>query len=369
MATDNQPKSATLRELAQMVGGRVEGDPETPVASAWPPEDCDRDSITLVDRTESLPRLAGCPAAAVVAPLDGPATGRPTIRVASVHKAFAAIVRHFRPDTTRRISGIHPTAVAPPSAEFGRDVSIGAGAVIGEHVVLADGVTIGAGCVVGDGCRVGESTWLASRVTLYPGTLVGERCRLHSGAVIGADGFGYRQEAGRHVLAPQLGTVEIGDDVDVGANTCIDRGVYGPTRIGDGAKIDNLVQIGHNCRIGRHNLLCSQVGIAGSTTTGDYVVMAGQVGVRDHVHIGKGAVLSAMAGVSNDVPDGEVMLGAPATPLREQKLKFAAIAKLPQLRKEFRELKRQVARLQAAVTGAGQAGDEPSVQAEEKRAA
>jgi UDP-3-O-[3-hydroxymyristoyl] glucosamine N-acyltransferase len=187
---------------------------------------------------------------------------------------------------------------------------------------------------------------LAAGVTLYDGAVVGERCRLHSGVVIGADGFGYRQFDGRHLPVPQLGSVEIGDDVEIGANSAIDRGVYGPTKVGDGTKIDNLVQVGHNCRIGRHNLLCSQVGIAGSTTTDDYVVMAGQVGVRDHVHIGKGAIISAMAGVTNDVPAGEIMLGAPATPVREQKLKIAAIAKLPQMRKEFRELRREVTELQ-----------------------
>ncbi|TWT95356.1 UDP-3-O-acylglucosamine N-acyltransferase [Botrimarina colliarenosi] len=336
----------TLGELAAMVGGETHGDPTTLIHNAWPPQDCDAHAITLVDSAEKLPKLEGCPAAALVAPLDATNPGRPAILVANVHAAFAAIVTHFRPRRERRVTGIHATAVVPPSTHLGSEVSIGAGAVIGEDVVLGDRVTIGANAVIGDDCRVGAGTLVGTRVTLYEGTLVGERCRLHSGVVLGADGFGYRQVEGRHIPVPQLGSVEIGDDVEIGANTTIDRGVYGPTKIGDGTKIDNLVQIGHNCRIGRHNLLCSQVGIAGSTSTGDYVVMAGQVGVRDHVHIGDGAILSAMAGVSNDVPAGEIMLGAPATPLREQKLKFAAIAKLPQLRKEFRELRREVTELQ-----------------------
>ena len=338
--------SLTLGELAAMVGGEVHGDPATLVQNAWPPLDCDAHSITLVDSVENLAKLEGCEAAAFVAPLEVTEPGRPAIRVANVHAAFVAIVTHFRPRRQRTVAGVHPTAVIAPSAVIGRGVSIGPCAVVGEEAVIGDGATIGANSVVGDDCRVGAETVLAPMVTLYEGAVVGERCRLHSGVVLGADGFGYRLVDGRHTPVPQLGSVEVGDDVEIGANTTIDRGVYGPTKIGDGTKIDNLVQIGHNCRIGRHNLLASQVGIAGSTSTGDYVVMAGQVGVRDHIHIGKGAIIAAMAGVTNDVPEGEVMLGAPATPVREQKLKIAAIAKLPQLRKEFRELRREVSELQ-----------------------
>jgi UDP-3-O-[3-hydroxymyristoyl] glucosamine N-acyltransferase len=164
--------------------------------------------------------------------------------------------------------------------------------------------------------------------------------------VLGAHGFGFRPENGRHVPAAQLGFVEIGADVEIGANVTIDRGPYGATRIGEGTKIDNLVQIAHNCQIGRHNLICSQVGIAGSSTTGDYVVMAGQVGIRDHVNIGNGVMLSAMTGVSNDVPDGAKMMGIPATRARDQKLRLAALAKLPDMRKEFYALRRQVEELE-----------------------
>lgn len=338
--------ATTLKQLATLVGGEVLGDPATLVHNAWPPQDCDAESITLIDSKERLESLATCSAAAVVIPADVEDPGLPAIRVVNVHAAFTAIVTQFRPARHRQSTGVHPTAVLGEGVRLGEGVSIGVNVVIGDESTLGDHVVVDANTVVGADCWIGEATRVGSRVTLYDGTVLGERCRLHSGVVLGANGFGYRQEEGRHVPAPQLGTVEIGDDVEIGANTTIDRGVYGPTRVGDGTKIDNLVQIGHNCQIGSHNLLCSQVGIAGSTSTGDYVVMAGQVGVRDHVHIGKGAILSAMAGVSNDVPDGEVMLGAPATPLRDQKIKFAAIAKLPQLRKDFRELKRQVAELQ-----------------------
>jgi UDP-3-O-[3-hydroxymyristoyl] glucosamine N-acyltransferase len=190
---------------------------------------------------------------------------------------------------------------------------------------------------------------------LYENTVIGDRSIVHANVVLGCNGFGYSQVGGRHVLSAQLGNVQIGNDVEIGAGTTIDRGTYGATLIGDGTKIDNLVQIAHNCRIGRHNLICSQVGIAGSTSTGDYVVMGGQAGVRDHVHIGTGAMLSAMAGITNDVPDKAVMMGIPATPEREQKLKLAALAKLPEMRKEFKQLRATIVELEKLVAGnAGQ---------------
>ena len=184
------------------------------------------------------------------------------------------------------------------------------GATIGDDVEIGSGSTIHPGTRVLAGCKLAERVTLFPNVVLYENTQVGAGTIIHSGAVIGSHGFGYRQDAGRHEPSAQLGHVEIGAGVEIGACTTIDRGTYGPTKIGDGTKIDNLVMIAHNCRIGRHNMICSQVGIAGSTSTGDYVIMAGQVGVRDHVHIGTGAVLAAMAGITNDVPAGARMLGA-----------------------------------------------------------
>jgi UDP-3-O-[3-hydroxymyristoyl] glucosamine N-acyltransferase len=183
---------------------------------------------------------------------------------------------------------------------------------------------------------------LFPNAVLYDGTVLGNRVIVHANAVLGADGFGYRLQDGRHVKAPQLGHVEVGDDVEVGACTTIDRGTFEPTRIGEGTKIDNLVQVAHNCRIGRHNLLVSQLGIAGSSSTGDYVVMAGQVGVRDHVHIGDGALIGARAGVARDVAAGERMLGAPATPEREQKRILMSLEKLPEIRKDVHRIKQHL---------------------------
>jgi len=193
-----------------------------------------------------------------------------------------------------------------------------------------------------NGCTIGCDCVLLPGVVLYPGTVLGDRVTLHAGVVLGSHGFGYKTIEGQHRPTAQLGWVEIEEDVEIGANTTIDRGTYGATRIGAGTKIDNLVQIGHNCKIGRHNLICSQVGIAGSTSTGDYVVLAGQVGLRDHIHIGHRTMVGAQAGVANDIQENQIVLGSPAIPRYEQAMQFAAISKLPEMRKALKRLETQV---------------------------
>ncbi|TWT88560.1 UDP-3-O-acylglucosamine N-acyltransferase [Pseudobythopirellula maris] len=340
----------TLARLAKLVGGTAVGIEASAITDAKPLDELFYEAqsgvITLVDSPDRVERLRESGAAAAVVPPGVEADGVPLLVVEDVHAAFSRIVRQFRPARAKAPTGVHPTAVIAASASVAADVTIGPYAIVGEGSTIESGAAVGAHCVVGDGCQVGEGAKLFPRVTLYEGTVVGDRCQLHSGVVIGSFGFGYRQKEGKHTRAAQLGNVEIADDVEIGAGTTIDRGAYGPTRIGKGTKIDNLVQIAHNCQIGRHNLICSQVGIAGSTTTGDYVVMAGQVGVRDHVRIGDRAVISAMAGVPNDVPEDAVMLGAPAKPVREQKMQFAAMAKLPEMRKEFKAMRRELKELQ-----------------------
>ena len=209
-------------------------------------------------------------------------------------------------------------------------------------MTIGDGSTIHSGVHIMAGSRIGANVTIFPNAVLYENTIVGPRCLIHANAVLGAYGFGYGFANGRHVLSAQLGNVVLGADVEIGAGSTIDRGTYGPTSIGEGTKIDDSVMVAHNCRIGRHNMLCSQVGVAGSTTTGDYVVMAGQVGVRDHVHIGDRAVLGAMAGVTNDVPADARMIGIPATPERDQKIKQAAFSKLPEMRRQLKQLQRAV---------------------------
>jgi UDP-3-O-[3-hydroxymyristoyl] glucosamine N-acyltransferase len=331
----------TLGQLARLVGGALWGDASLELTGAATLGLARVGEITLADHPDRDRELAASPAAAVIATPDVECSGKPAIIVKDVHAAFAAAVSHFRPPRTSVRVGVSPQAVVSPTATIAADVDIYPGAFIGDHCDIGAGSTIHAGVRLMADCVVGAGVTLFPNVVLYENTRIGDRAIIHAGAVIGAYGFGYKTVDGRHQLSAQLGHVEIGKEVEVGAGATIDRGTYGPTVIGEGTKIDNLVMIAHNCRLGRHNLICSQVGIAGSTTTGDYVIMAGQVGVRDHVHIGDRAVLGSKAGVSNDVEAGAEMLGAPAAPIRQAKLQMAALAKLPEMRRQFRVLQRQ----------------------------
>lgn len=336
---------ATLAELAAMVDGRLVGDANVVVYGAAPLHEAGPGQITLLDTAEKNGCLAKSGATAAVVPLSLSPNGIPVIQAENVHQAFSKLVAYFRPPRPRKHLGISPLAVISPTAKIGRDVDIHPYATIGDDVEIGDRATIHSGVHIMDGSRVGEDSVIFPNAVLYENTVVGARCVIHANAVLGAYGFGYSSVNGRHRLSAQLGNVVIEDDVEIGAGTTVDRGTYGSTLIGEGTKIDNQVMIAHNCRIGRHNMLCAQVGIAGSTTTGDYVVMAGQVGVRDHVRIGDKAVLGAMAGVINDVPDNARMVGIPATPEREQMVKQAALSKLPEMRRELKQLQAAVERL------------------------
>lgn len=335
-----------LGDLATLVDGRLKGPATLLIQGVAILDVAEAGEITLVDHADRASMLAKSAASAAIVPNEFPVSDRPTIEVADVHTAFARIVNHFRPQKSRSRSGVSMHAWVSSSVQLGSDVEVQPGASIGDDVTIGNGSTIHSGVRILPGCVIGANTTIFPNAVLYENCQIGERVIIHAGAVIGAYGFGYKQIDGSHVLSAQLGFVVLGNDVEIGACATIDRGTYGATVIGDGSKIDNLVQVAHNCRLGKHNLICGQVGIAGSSTTGDYVVMAGQVGVRDHVHIGKGVVLCSMAGVSNNVSDGEIMLGQPATPLRRQKLQMAAIAKLPEMRRDFRQLQNQITELQ-----------------------
>jgi UDP-3-O-[3-hydroxymyristoyl] glucosamine N-acyltransferase len=341
--------SMTLGDVAVLVGGQLTGDPGIPITGASVIRDASSGDLTLADCPPLVKKLEGCQAVAAIVPPGLAPKGLAFVAVDDVHAAFAKVVEWFRPRYHPRDVGLSPGAHISPSARIAPDAVVHAGVTIGEDVEIGAGTAIYPGVCVLPRCRIGRDVTLFPNVVLYESTVVGNRVVIHANAVIGAYGFGYETVNGRHKRSAQLGYVEIGDDVEIGACTTVDRGTYGPTRIGEGTKIDNQVMIAHNCRIGKHNLICSQVGIAGSCTTGDYVIMAGQVGLRDHIDVGNHAILGAKSGVMKDVPPDSHFVGIPATPEREQLLKQVAWSKLPEMRQQFKALQKQVADLAAAL--------------------
>ncbi len=346
----------TLEDLAALVGGRLVGDGAVVIAAAHPVERAGPDAITFIEEEKHLRTLLeGQAAAALVSKaLASHLTGANVswVEVDDPLIAFLAVRAHLGAVARPRWTGIHPLAHVSPTATIGDDVAIHPFACVGDGAEIGAGCTIHPGAVVGPNCRLATGVVLHPHVVLYEGTSLGERVEVHAGTVLGGDGFGYRVRDGKHVKVPQTGTVTVGADVEVGANCTIDRGTFGATTIGEGTKIDNLVMIGHNNQIGKHNLLCGQVGLAGSCATGDYVVMAGQVGIKDHTEIGQGAMIGAQAGVHRNIPSGQQVLGSPALPVKEQRQLFALIARLPELNREIKLLKAEIARLKGALAEA-----------------
>ncbi|MDR0609295.1 MAG: UDP-3-O-(3-hydroxymyristoyl)glucosamine N-acyltransferase [Planctomycetaceae bacterium] len=345
-------QSRTLSELSAMVEGGLVGDGNLIIDGVAPMQNATPSELTFLDRADRIPLLLRkCKAKAVLVPIGVAPEGFSVIQVSDVLKAFEQIVAYFSPPREESIDGIHDRSCVHPSVQLGENVAIGPFAVIEEDVELGNNVVVHAGVQIRAGSKIGEKTIIFPNAVLYRNTMVGSRCIIHSGAVIGAFGFGYDSSQGFHKLSPQLGNVVIGNDVEIGSCSTIDRATYGSTIIGDGTKIDNLVMIGHNCKLGKHNLICAHTGIAGSTTTGDYVVMAGRVGVKDHVHIGDHAVLGAMAGILADVEPNVRLVGIPATPEKEQMKIQIALQRLPELRKEFKNLVKEVEKLKSVNSG------------------
>lgn len=333
--------SFILKQLAEWVGGDVTGDANTPVSRLLPLSEAAAGDLTLVDGEKNARKWAASPAAAAVVPANFPDDVRPLLRVAHPFAAFQTLLLRIRGDRSSRRE-VHPTAVIHPTAVLGANASVGPHAVVGEGTVIGANATLHAGAVVGRYCTVGDDVTLYPRVVVYDDCTLGHRVTLHAGVVIGADGYGYRVVNGRHEKVPQIGTVVIEDDVEIGANATVDRATLGTTRVGAGTKIDNLVMVSHNCQIGRHNLLIAQCGLAGSCASGEYVVLAGQAGVADHIAIGDRAVIGAQAGIISDVPAGARMLGSPALPGVEHMKSVANLLKLPELRKAVAKLEKRM---------------------------
>jgi UDP-3-O-[3-hydroxymyristoyl] glucosamine N-acyltransferase len=327
-----------VRQLAELVHGTFQGDGDLVIQAARTLQEAQAGDITFLENARHEPRLHQSQASAAIVPAAVPLNGKALIHVADPLMAFIVVVQHFQGKGAAQPTGVDPRAVVHSSAQIGADASIDPLAVVGANTVIGKRCRLHSGVVVGKNCRLGDDVVLYPNVVLYDDILVGDRVIIHANAVIGADGFGYRFQQGRHVKVPQLGGVEIGNDVEIGAGTAIDRGTFEATSIGEGTKIDNLVQIAHNCRIGKHNVFAAQVGIAGSCSTGNHVIMGGQVGIADHVHIGDGVAVGAQSGLHKDVPAGKRMFGSPAQEETDAARILACCNKLPGMRKNIQLL-------------------------------
>lgn len=288
-------------------------------------------------------------AGAVIVPHDFPAvTGPELLRTLHPRERFFSIAERFIPRPSD--AGIHPSAVVETSAQIAEAVSIGPNAVIGAHVSIGPRSVIGAGSVLECDLSIGADCVVEANVTVQCNSEIGNRCMLHSGCVIGGDGFGFAWDGSSHRKVPQLGRVVIEDEVDIGCNSCVDRATLGETRIRQGTKIDNLVQIAHNTDIGAHVILVSQSGVAGSSRLGTGTVVAGQVAISDHLEIGAGARIGGQAGVTKDVPAGARVFGTPARPMKQTLRELAALAQLPALTKAFKDWRTELVELKQRLT-------------------
>jgi len=343
--------SFTLAEIAARVGGEVVGDGSVPIAGVAPLEEAGPGTLSFFANKKYRAAYQECRAAAVVVePGEAAAPGRNLLRAADPYLAFAKASTLFHPARAPRAgidarAFVHPAGRVDGSAEVMALASVGAGATVGARSILFPGV------VLGEGARVGEDCILYPNAVVREGCTLGNRVILQPGCVIGSDGFGFAFDPGgegagpRHYKVPQVGVVVVEDDVEIGANSCIDRATLGATRIGRGTKVDNLVQLGHNVEVGPLSILCGQVGVAGSTKLGMGVVLGGQVGVVGHLHIGDGAKFAAQSGVMHDVEAGAVLGGSPGRLYGEWLRIEAALGKLPELLKRVRQLEKEIAKL------------------------
>jgi UDP-3-O-[3-hydroxymyristoyl] glucosamine N-acyltransferase len=337
-----------VRELAEWLGATFEGDGEKELSAVAPLESAGESELAFVGNRKAAAQAESSAAGCLLVPLDWPSpSDRTVIRVSEPRTAIARAMSRFYP-TAELKPGIHPTAVVAKDVELGALVYVGPHAVVGEGTRIGVASSIGAGCVLGKRVVLGEGCVLHPNVTIYDNVDIGRGSILHSGAVIGADGFGFVMENERWHKFPQVGRVEIGDFVEIGANSCVDRAALGVTSIGEGTKLDNMVHVAHNCRIGRHVVIAAQTGFSGGVVVEDYAVIGGQVGVGDKARIESRAVLGSGCGVltSKIIRSGETVWGTPARPLRQHLEQLANMARLPEIRREMSEMRRRLAELE-----------------------
>lgn len=334
----------TAQELATHIGARVEGDASSELLGVAAPERAAARDLIYVDSPKNASRVAASAAVCVIAPDGIELSGKTVLRHVQPKVAFAKAAALLLDAAGIAPAGIHPTAVVATTAKIARSAGIGPYVVIGENVSVGDNTQIGSHSSIADGCRIGGNCRIHPRVTLYANVRISDRVEIHSGAVIGADGFGYAFGEGRHWKFPQAGVVEIGDDVEIGANTTIDRGSLDDTQIGEGVKLDNLVHIGHNCKIGAHTVIAALVGLSGSCTFGKNVVVGGQAGFGERCELEDGAVIGGQSGVLGGklVRTGQVVWGTPARPLERFKEEYAWYGRLPDLAARIKKLEAKV---------------------------
>lgn len=346
----------TVSEIARICHGEVAGDGERLITAANALEHATPSDLSFAANQKAAEAAKSSQAGCLLAPLSFDASGPwSLIRVEDPRSAFAQVLAALYPKI-QRAPGIHSTAIIAASANVAPGCFIGAYVTIGEHTRLGPSCFIGSGCAIGDRVSIGENTTLDPNVTVYDDVRIGARVILHSGCVLGADGFGFTLANDHYQKFPQVGTVEIGDDVEIGANSCVDRAALGVTRIGQGTKLDNLVHVAHNCNIGKHVVVAAQTGFSGSIVVGDYAVIGGQAGIGEKAKIEAKAVVGGKAGIltGQRVRAGEPVWGIPARPLRQHLKGLAHVARLSEYRDQLSELKRKIAALEsehAAIRG------------------
>ena len=331
----------TAAQIAKELEGEVVGDGTLELTGFAPASAARPGDLTFAENEAFFSKAEQSAASAIL--VDGPysSTRKVLIRVASARIAFARVLPLFFPERTF-VPGVHPSAVVDATAQVDPTAHVGPWCVIGPEVKIGPHAVLQGGNHVGHNCLIGAHSRLFPNVVLYPQTQIGQRVRIHAGAVIGSDGFGYVLDAGAHRKVPQVGHVVVQDDVEIGANVTIDRGALGPTIIGKGTKIDNLVQIAHNVTLGEHCLVVAQAGVAGSTKIGSRTTLAGQAGIVGHLKIGNDVIVAAQSGVMHDIPDGGKWLGSPAQPDRQAKRQVIALRHLPELIRRVNELEKRL---------------------------
>jgi len=334
----------TAGELAEYLRAKIQGDAHTPVSGVASPESARPEELIYVDSPRHVERAVASAARCVLASAGTALSRKTVLEVENPKLAFAKAAAWLIPRPPLRAE-IHPSAIVSATARLAPNIRIGPYVVIEDNVEIGTGTAIDAFCFLGRGARVGADCRLHPRVTLYAGARLGNSVEVHSGAVIGGDGFGYVFGEGRHIKFPQIGTVEIGDEVEIGCNTTIDRGSLEATQIGTGVKIDNLVQVAHNVQIGRNTVVAAQVGISGSCTLGTQVMIGGQVGIAPHCTLEDDAIIGAQAGIptGKTIRRGQTVWGTPARPFARFKEQYGWLTRLPELVERIRKLEQEKA--------------------------